>query len=99
MGVTMMAADAGRMRLVRLARLLAWVTIAWNLAEGAIAVGAGWSAGSVALVGFGLDSFVEVFSGIVVVWRLADLDEEREQQALRLIALSFFLLAAYVTAE
>jgi divalent metal cation (Fe/Co/Zn/Cd) transporter len=87
-------------RLVRRARLLAWLTIGWNLVEGVVAISAGIAAGSLALVGFGLDSFVEVFAGGVVLWQLLDhADEERERRALRLIAASFFALAVYVVAE
>jgi len=83
----------------RRARRLAWLTIGWNSVECVVAVGAGVAAGSIALVGFGLDSLVEVFAGSVVVWRLAGEDRERERRALRLIAVSFFALAAYVVAE
>lgn len=86
--------------LIARARVLAWLTIGWNAIEGVVAVGAGISAGSLALVGFGLDSFVEVFAGSVVLWHLrGEVAEDREQRALRLIALSFFALAAYVVAE
>ena len=88
-----------RQSLRRRAGRLAWLTIAWNSVECIVAVSAGVAAGSVALVGFGLDSLVEVFAGSVVVWRLAGEDEERERRALRLIAVSFFVLAAYVVAE
>jgi len=88
-----------RDRLVRRGRLLAWFTIAWNAVEGIVAVSAGVVAGSLALVGFGLDSCVEVFAGGVVLWHLRGVDEDRERRALRLIALSFFALAAYVVVE
>jgi divalent metal cation (Fe/Co/Zn/Cd) transporter len=88
-----------RARLEHRARLLAGATIAWNVVEGVVAVAAGIGAGSVALVGFGLDSFVEVFAGVVVLWHLRGLAEEREARALRLIALSFFAVAGYVVAE
>ncbi|MGH9116991.1 MAG: cation transporter [Acidimicrobiales bacterium] len=57
------------------------------------------AAGSLALVGFGLDSFVEVFAGSVVLWHLAGVDERRQRRALRLIGVSFFALAAYVMVE
>jgi len=86
-------------RLERRGRLLAWLTIGWNTVEGVIAIGAGLAAGSLALVGFGLDSFVEVFAGGVVLWHLRGLSQERERRALRLIALSFFALASYVIIE
>lgn len=94
-----MTATAARTRLRRRGRLLARLTIAWNAVEGLVAVSAGVAAGSVALVGFGLDSFVEVFAGGVVLWNLRGVPEERERTALRLIAGSFFMLAGYVTAE
>jgi len=78
---------------------LAWLTIGWNVVEGVIAVWAGIADGSLALVGFGLDSFIEVFAGGVVLWQLRGVAEEREARALRLIALTFFVLAGYVVAE
>ena len=85
--------------LVERGRKLAWLTIGWNAIEGVIAVGAGIADGSLALVGFGLDSFIEVFAGVVVLWQLRGVAEEREASALRLIALTFFVLAGYVVAE
>lgn len=89
-----------RVLLGRRAQLLAGASVAYNLVEAAVSVAAGLVAGSVALVGFGLDSLVEVFSGLVILWQFRHrLPETRERQALRLIALSFFALAAYVTAE
>jgi len=88
-----------RARLVERGRILARLTIAWNLIEGVIAVGAGLAVGSLALVGFGLDSFIEVFAGGVVLWQLRGVAEDRERRALRLIALSFFVLAGYVVVE
>lgn len=95
----MTAALDARAGLEHRARLFAWATIAWNVVEGVIAVAAGVGAGSLALVGFGLDSFVEVFAGAVVLWQLRGIAEEREARALRLIAVSFFAVAAYVVAE
>ncbi len=72
----------------------------YNLVEAVVAVTAGVVAGSVALIGFGLDSVVEVSSGFIIVWQFRHrLPESRERQALRLMALSFFALAAYVTVE
>jgi divalent metal cation (Fe/Co/Zn/Cd) transporter len=68
--------------------------------EAVIAVSAGLVAGSVALVGFGLDSMVEVSSGLIILWQFRHpMPESREQQALRLMAMSFFALAAYVGFE
>jgi len=84
----------------RRAQLLAATSVTYNAIEAVIAVSAGLVAGSVALVGFGLDSVVEVSSGLIIVWQFRhSLPETRERQALRLIAVSFFALAAYVTAE
>ena len=89
-----------RRRLGRRAQLLAGASVAYNVVEAAVAVAAGVVAGSVALVGFGLDSVVEVSSGLVVLWQFRHpLPETRERRALRLMALSFFALAAYVTVE
>ncbi len=87
---------------VRRGRLLEYFTIGYNSLEGVIAIGAGIVAGSIALVGFGFDSVIEVISGFALLWRLyGDADESRrerlEQRALRIVGLSFFLLAAYVT--
>ena len=89
---------------VEKARLLNRVTIGWNLAEGAIAIVAGAMAGSVSLIGFGLDSAIEVSAAVVLGWRLA---KERQQgcmeafdrRATRLVAVSFAALAAYVGVE
>jgi divalent metal cation (Fe/Co/Zn/Cd) transporter len=67
--------------------------------EAVIALAAGRAAGSLALIGFGLDSTIEVASAAVIIWQFSGLDQQREQRALRLIALSFFALAAYVTAQ
>lgn len=84
----------------RRAQLLAAASVAYNGIEAVIAITAGLVAGSVALVGFGLDSIVEVSSGLIILWQFRHrLPETREQQALRLMALSFFGLASYVTFE
>ncbi|HEY7196252.1 MAG TPA: cation transporter [Gaiellaceae bacterium] len=95
-------ASRERSRLVRRARLLAWAGIGWHVVEFAIALGAGLAASSIALVGFGIDSLIESAAGFVVVWRFgrrrAHL-ESAEHRAQRLIAASFFVLAAYVGVE
>lgn len=84
----------------RRVRLLVAATITYNVVEAVIAIGAGTVAGSVALIGFGLDSLVEVTSAAAVAWQFAARDpEQREKTALRVIAWSFFALAAYVTVE
>ncbi len=85
--------------LSRRARQLAWATIAWNVIEAVVAITAGAAASSIALVGFGLDSTVEVLSAVVILWQLQGLAEDRERRALRLIAVSFFGLAVYVAVQ
>jgi divalent metal cation (Fe/Co/Zn/Cd) transporter len=91
-----------RRRFQRRARLLAWGGIAWHFIEFGVAIAAGIAAGSIALIGFGADSLIEAFAGLVVVWlftggRLHSATAERRAQ--QLIAASFFLLAAYVSVE
>lgn len=89
-----------RQQLGRRAQLLAAASVSYNLIEAVIAITAGLVAGSIALVGFGLDSIVEVSSGVIILWQFRHpLPESRERRALRLMALSFFALAAYVTVE
>lgn len=85
--------------LVGRARLLAWATITWNVVEAVVAIAAGSAAGSLALVGFGVDSTIEVLSAIVVLWRLNDVSEEREERALKLIGISFLLLAVWIVVQ
>ena len=85
--------------LVRRARLLAAISVAYNLIEGVIALAAGNDAGSGALIGFGLDSLVEVSSGLVILWQFRHpIPQSREQIASRLIALCFVALAVYIGA-
>jgi divalent metal cation (Fe/Co/Zn/Cd) transporter len=92
-------------QLTRHGRRLAAVTIVWNTAEGVIALTSGRVAGSVALIGFGADSLVEVFAGSVILWRLTKLRGEKhasdaaERRAAKLIAATFLLLAATVAVE
>ncbi|HVF86177.1 MAG TPA: cation transporter [Pyrinomonadaceae bacterium] len=83
---------------VRRGRRLEYLTIAWNSLEAIAAIGAGLFAGSVALVGFGVDSVIETSSGAILLWRLRDGErgEARERIALRLVGVSLLLLAAYV---
>ncbi|MGI5170063.1 cation transporter [Spirillospora sp. CA-253888] len=89
--------------LARRVRLLVAATIAYNLVEAAVAVSAGTLASSGALVAFGLDSVIEVASAAAVAWQFAarapDLVERRERRTLQIISVSFFALAAYVTAD
>ena len=89
-----------RTQLGRRAQMLAAASVSYNAVEAVIAITAGLVAGSIALVGFGLDSIVEVSSGLIILWQFRHpLPESRERRALRLMALSFFALAAYVTVE
>lgn len=89
-----------RVALGRRAQLIAGASVAYNVVEAVIAISAGAAAGSIALIGFGLDSIVEVFSGVVILWQFRHaVPQARERQALRLIAVSFFALAAYVSVE
>lgn len=86
--------------LTRRVRLLVGATIAYNLVEAAVALSAGAAASSAALIGFGLDSVIEVASAAAVAWQFSGRDPQaRERAALRIIALSFFALAAYVGVE
>ncbi|MGH9929542.1 MAG: cation diffusion facilitator family transporter [Pyrinomonadaceae bacterium] len=91
-----------RVSLVRRGRYLEYFTIGYNSLEGLIAIVAGLIAGSIALVGFGFDSLIEVTSGAVLLWRLhADLDEARRERveaiSLRIVGACFILLSIYVT--
>ncbi|WP_210651111.1 cation diffusion facilitator family transporter [Nocardioides sp. SYSU D00065] len=87
-------------RLGRRAQLLAAASVGYNVVEAVIAIAAGLVAGSVALLGFGLDSVVEVSSGLVVLWLFRHpVPESRERAAQRLMAVSFLALAAYVSVE
>lgn len=81
-------------------RIVVAITISWNVIEAVVALAAGRAASSAALVGFGLDSVVEVLSAAAVAWQFAAPDpEKRERVALRVIAVSFFALAAYVSVD
>jgi divalent metal cation (Fe/Co/Zn/Cd) transporter len=86
--------------------LLSYFTVGYNIIEGIVSVFAGLLAGSIALVGFGLDSFVESLSGSVMIWRfrkhgkISEQEEERvEKKALRFVGYTFFILGAYVLYE
>jgi divalent metal cation (Fe/Co/Zn/Cd) transporter len=93
-----------RAAVVRHGRRLEYFTIAWNTLEGLVAVVAGAIAGSISLVGFGIDSFIEVTSGSVLLWRMSvDAEVQRrelnERRALRIVGVCFLLLAAYIACE
>src|SRR5882672_11575569 len=83
---------------------LEYFTVAWNTLEGLVAVAAGALAGSISLVGFGIDSFIEVTSGTALLWRMSvDADvgqrERNEKLSLRIVGVCFLALAAYVAYE
>jgi len=96
-----------RSGLLRLGLRLEYLTVGWNLVEGLIAIAAALAAGSVALLGFGIDSFVESASGSILIWRLLaearakdhEAIEAIEHRAQKLVAVSLFLLAAYIVID
>lgn len=99
---TLLDGTAERRAQIRRGRLLEYFTVSYNSLEGVIAIASGVLAGSIALVGFGFDSAIEVISGLALLWRLhGDADESRrermEKRALRIVGVSFFILGAYVT--
>ncbi len=98
------ASTLDREGVVRRGRHLEYFTVAWNAVEGLIAVIAGGFAGSISLVGFGVDSFIEVTSGAVLLWRMnVDARESErgrnERRALKIVGLCFLLLAIYIAFE
>jgi divalent metal cation (Fe/Co/Zn/Cd) transporter len=99
------AAVITRGRYVRLAgraKLLSWLSLAWMTVEGAVAIAAGIVAGSIALVGFGLDSAIEGFASVIIIWRFTGhrvFSHAAEKRAQKLVAVQFFLLAPYVAVE
>ena len=103
----MSEALAHRASAVRTALRLEYLTVGWNVVEGVVAIAAALAAGSVALLGFGVDSFVECASGLVLLWRLGaerrGIDEEAierlDRRAHRLVGASLFLLAVYVAGD
>jgi divalent metal cation (Fe/Co/Zn/Cd) transporter len=94
--------DDERLRLAKRARLLSWLSLAWMTMEGAVAILAGLAAGSIALIGFGLDSAIEGFASVVIVWRFTGsriFSDAAETTAQKLVAIQFFVLAPYVAVE
>jgi divalent metal cation (Fe/Co/Zn/Cd) transporter len=97
-----MLEPAERDRLIRRAKALSWLSLAYMTAEGTIAITAAILAGSVALLGFGLDSAIEGLASIIVIWRFTGtrrLSEHAEQRSRRLVAITFFLLAPYIAQD
>jgi divalent metal cation (Fe/Co/Zn/Cd) transporter len=91
--------DPGWHQAARRARLLSWLSLAWMAAEGAIAITAAVIAGSVALLGFGLDSAIEGLASVIIIWRFTGtrtLSETAEARARKAVAVTFFLLAPYI---
>ena len=100
----MVEVDIGRQAVADRGKRLEYFTIAWNCLEGLIAVVAGAIAGSISLVGFGIDSFIEVTSGATLLWRMAvDSDEQdrerNERLSLRIVGGCFLVLSAYIAYE
>ena len=101
-----MDADITNSRLHKKALSLSYFTVGYNIIEGIVSIFAGSSAGSIALVGFGLDSLLESLSGSVMIWRFRkhgkiseEEEEEVERESIRLVACTFFVLGAYVSYE
>jgi divalent metal cation (Fe/Co/Zn/Cd) transporter len=94
--------SADYLRLARRAKLLSWASLGYMTVEGLVGVGAGIVAGSIALVGFGIDSAIEGFASVVIVWRFTGsrtLSQDAERRAQKLVAVQFFILAPYVSVE
>ena len=85
-----------RARLERRAFLLEYLTMGWMTVEASVAIAAGLAAGSIAIVGFGLDSVIEFLAAGVVIWELRGGSEQRQRRALQVIGLTFLALALYV---
>ena len=90
------------LRLARRAKLLSWASLVYMAIEGIVAIAAGIVAASIALIGFGLDSAIEGFASVVIVWRFTGwrtLSHHAEERAQKLVAVQFFILAPYVAFE
>lgn len=91
-----------RDRLIGRAKALSWLSLAWMTIEGVVAITAALAAGSVALLGFGIDSGIEGLASVIIIWRFTGqrrLSEHAEQRAQQLVAISFFLLAPYIAQD
>jgi len=99
---TIPVGSAEYLRYARRAKLLSWASLSYMALEGAVAIAAGIVAGSIALIGFGLDSAIEGFASVVIVWRFTGwrtLSHHAEERAQKLVAVQFFILAPYVAFE
>src|SRR4249919_2144978 len=83
-------------QLLRRGLYLEYITLGWNVIGAGIVMGAAYLTGSVALAGFGIDSLIEIFASVIVVWQLRGVGLAREHQALRLISIAFFALSLYI---
>ncbi len=102
MVVSAVAGSPEWLRLARLARMMSWLTLGWLGVEAGVAIAAAMAAGSVALLGFGLDSGIEAMASIIVIWRFTGtrlMGATAERRAQQLVAVSFYLLAPYIAAE
>jgi divalent metal cation (Fe/Co/Zn/Cd) transporter len=100
--VTAPAASQEWLSAVRRAKALSWISLVWMSLEGGIAIATGILAGSVALIGFGIDSAIEGVASVVIIWRFTGarvLSHAAEERAQKLVAIQFFVLAPYVTFE
>lgn len=91
-----------RDRLIRRAKALSWLSLAWMTVEGTVAITAALIAGSVALLGFGIDSVIEGLASVIVIWRFTGarrLSDQAELRAQKAVAISFFLLAPYIAQD
>ncbi|MFZ1154322.1 MAG: hypothetical protein WAN93_05395, partial [Solirubrobacteraceae bacterium] len=96
------AGGGTRSQLIRRAKLLSWLSLAWMTVEGAVGVTVGLMAGSVALIGFGLDSVIEGAASVIVIWCFTggrESSEAAEDRAQKLVGVSFFLLAPYIAVD
>ncbi|MEA2468122.1 MAG: hypothetical protein QOJ57_2248 [Thermoleophilaceae bacterium] len=96
------APDAAYLHSAKRVRQLSWLSLIWMAAEGTIAIVAGILAGSIALIGFGIDSAIEGFASAIIIWRFTGWrlhSGAAEQRAQKLVAIQFFLLAPYVAVE
>lgn len=91
--------DPTRNTLIQRGLVLEYATLGWNLAGCWIVLGAAYAARSVALVGFGIDSVIEIFASVIVVWQLKAINKDREHVAERLIGIAFLLLAVYIAVQ
>jgi hypothetical protein len=94
--------DGERDCLIRRAKALSWLSLGWMTIEGAVAITAAVLAGSIALLGFGLDSAIEALASMIVIWRFTGrrrLSDDAEARAQKLVAASFFLLAPYIAQD